>query len=140
MGNKDRFTCGATLIAVFTATFCRCYYIRCPITGANRRKILSYRCSLRPQRSICCFAYHPTSTNGGSLWMRRQRYLRVLGLQYLMGLLNNIFVRLSRSVLRRERTMPGKRLFAMITAVKFRKIFQESIDKAGGGWLLYLGS
>ena len=36
--------------------------------------------SLCPRRSICCSAFHPTLSTGGSLWMRWQRYLRVIGL------------------------------------------------------------
>ena len=79
-GNKDRNSCGATLLAAFAAVSCRCRHTSCPVTGANRQKILSVCCSLCPQRSICCSAFHPTSTNGGSLWMRFQRYLRVFGL------------------------------------------------------------
>lgn len=60
--------------------FTRCQHIVRPLTLAVRQKILSFRCSPCPRRSICCSAFRPTLSTGDSLWMRKQRYLRFNGL------------------------------------------------------------
>lgn len=73
-------TCGTTLIAAICGHLTPMPTHRSPVNAGQRQKILGFRLSPCPQRSIYCAAFHPTLSTGGSLWMRLQFYLRLCGL------------------------------------------------------------
>ena len=92
-GNKDRISCLCHLAAC--SCFCRCQHIRCPITGANRQKILGILPFPLPSAVHLLLRFSPhfhqrgLSADALSALSPRHRFA------YLMKLLNTISYGLS---------------------------------------------